>query len=319
MKILSLFDGVGCGHLALRRAGIQIDSYDAYEIDKDAIDTAQFNFPDIVQHGDVAKEDFAKYCGKVDLIIGGSPCQGFSQLGKQLNFNDPRSKLFFEFIRALKESKPRYFLLENVVMKKEWKDIISSYLGVKPIEINSSLFSAQNRRRLYWTNIPFYKNIQDKRIKLQDILENNLSNAPEVNLSNCVINGIRGVVEKYGFLPQMFNPYNRSWIKDKAPTLSTGSMITSSCAVLIFENHNNGNFIVKNNHIIIGNEKFLTSLQNGRYILRRLTLVEAKRLQTIPDDFMFTVGDTKAFKMLGNGWTIDVIAHILSGLEGLDE
>lgn len=319
MKILSLFDGIGCGHLALRRAGIQIDSYDAYEIDKDAIDTAQFNSPDIVQHGDVTTEDFTKYCGKIDLLMGGSPCQGFSQLGKQLNFNDARSKLFFEFVRALEESKPRYFLLENVSMKKEWQDIISSYIGVEPIEINSSLFSAQNRRRLYWTNIPFCKNIQDKGIKLQDILENNLLKVPEVNLSNCVIGGIRGVVEKYGFLPQVFNPYNRSWIKDKAPTLSTGSMITSSCAVLIFEKCRDGNFIVENNHIIIGNEKFLTSLQNGCYILRRLTLTEAKRLQTIPDDFMFSTGETKAFKMLGNGWTVDVISYILSGLEELDE
>lgn len=171
MRVLSLFDGICCGHLALERAGIKIDSYDAYEIEKNAIKATETNFPDVVHHGDVTKEDFTKYQGKIDLIIGRSPCQGFSSSGKQLNFNDPRSKLFFEYVRAIKECQPKYFLLENVVMKKEWQDIISSYLGVEPIEINSSLVSAQNRRRLYWTNIPNVTLPEDKNITLEDILE----------------------------------------------------------------------------------------------------------------------------------------------------
>ena len=171
MRVLSLFDGICCGHLALERAGIKIDSYDAYEIEKNAIKATETNFPDVIQHGDVTKEDFTKYKGKIDLIIGRSPCQGFSSSGKQLNFNDPRSKLFFEYVRAIKECQPKYFLLENVVMKKEWQDIISSYLGVEPIEINSSLVSAQNRRRLYWTNIPNVTLPEDKNITLEDILE----------------------------------------------------------------------------------------------------------------------------------------------------
>lgn len=172
MRVLSLFDGISCGHLAFDKAGIKIDSYDAYEIEKNAIKATQTNFPDVIQHGDVTKEDFTKYKDKIDILIGGSPCQGFSFAGKMLNFNDPRSKLFFEFVRALKETKPKYFLLENVVMKKEYQDIISSYLGVKPIEINSSLVSAQNRKRLYWTNIPNVTLPQDKNITLDDVLEN---------------------------------------------------------------------------------------------------------------------------------------------------
>ena len=171
MRVLSLFDGICCGHLALERAGIKIDSYDAYEIEKSAIKATQANFPDVIHHGDVTKEDFTKYKDKVDIIIFGSPCQGFSSSGKQLNFSDPRSKLFFEAVRAINECNPKYFLMENVVMKKEWQDIISSYLGVEPIEINSSLVSAQNRRRLYWTNIPNVTLPKDKNITLADILE----------------------------------------------------------------------------------------------------------------------------------------------------
>lgn len=171
MRVLSLFDGIYCGHLALERAGIKIDSYDAYEIEKNAIKATEANFPDVVQHGDVTKEDFTKYKGKVDLLIGRSPCQGFSFSGKMLNFSDTRSKLFFEYVRAIKQAQPKYFLLENVVMKKEYEEVIASYLGVQPIEINSSLVSAQNRRRLYWTNIPNITLPKDKNIKLEDILE----------------------------------------------------------------------------------------------------------------------------------------------------
>lgn len=154
MKVLSLFDGISCGRVALERAGIPVETYYASEIDKYAIQIAQKNYPDTIQIGDVTKVDFSEYIGKVDLIIGGSPCQGFSFAGKQLNFNDPRSKLFFEFLRAVRTIKPKYFLLENVKMKKEFQDIISERLGVQPIEINSALVSAQNRIRLYWTNIP---------------------------------------------------------------------------------------------------------------------------------------------------------------------
>ena len=170
MRVLSLFDGMACGYEALLKAWIKVDKYYASEIDKYAIQIAMKNHPDIIQVGDVTKlkgEDFKD----VDMIIGGSPCQGFSMAWKMLNFNDPRSKLFFEFVRLVKEIKPKYFLLENVKMKKEFQDVISEYMWVQPIEINSALVSAQNRKRLYRTNIPWVTQPEDKGILLKDILE----------------------------------------------------------------------------------------------------------------------------------------------------
>ena len=154
LNVLSLFDGMSCGQLALKKAGIKVNKYFSSEIDKYAIKVTQANFPDTIQLGDV-KAITSNQVGTIDLFIGGSPCQGFSFAGKQLNFNDPRSKLFFEYARLLKEIKPKYFLLENVRMKKESQDIISKCLGIEPIAINSNIVSAQNRYRLYWTNIPF--------------------------------------------------------------------------------------------------------------------------------------------------------------------
>ena len=141
MKVLSLFDGISCGQVALERAGIKVDNYFASEIDKYAIKVTQKNYPNTIQLGDVCNIK-GNELPKIDLLIGGSPCQGFSFAGKQLNFNDPRSELFFEFVRILKEVKPKYFLLENVKMKKEYQNVISKHLGVEPIEINSALVSA---------------------------------------------------------------------------------------------------------------------------------------------------------------------------------
>ena len=170
INVLSLFDGMSCGQIALERAGIAVDNYYASEIDKYAIQITQKNYPGTVQLGNVTSwRDWN--LPDNDLIIGGSPCQGFSFAGKQLNFEDPRSKLFFEFVDVLKKVNPKYFLLENVKMKREYQDIISEYLGVEPVEINSSLVSAQNRVRLYWTNIPNVTQPEDKGINLTDILE----------------------------------------------------------------------------------------------------------------------------------------------------
>ena len=148
MKVLSLFDGISCGRVALERAGIPIEKYYAYEIDRYAIQISEKNYPDIVHCGDVTDADFTQYHGQIDLLIGGSPCQGFSFAGKRLNFEDPRSKLFFEYVRALKEVKPTYFLFENTPMKKGVQDAISELLGVDPILVNSSLVSAESRKRL---------------------------------------------------------------------------------------------------------------------------------------------------------------------------
>jgi len=169
MNVLSLFDGMSCGQIALNKAGIKYDKYFSSEIDKFAIQVTQHNYPETIQIGDVTQVKGTDL-PPIDLLIGGSPCQGFSFAGKQLNFEDPRSALFFEFVRLMEECKPKYFLLENVVMKKEFEDVITQHMGVKPILINSNLVSAQNRKRLYWTNIPNIQQPEDKNIKMSDIL-----------------------------------------------------------------------------------------------------------------------------------------------------
>ena len=181
MKVLSLFDGMSCGRIALDQLGIPVEKYYASEIDKYAIQVSQANYPDIEQVGDICNLDPKDY-QDVDLMLAGSPCQGFSFAGKQLAFDDSRSALFFEFIRLLKEIKPKYFLLENVRMKKEFLQVISQQVsecypeitfGIEPIFINSSLLSAQSRQRYYWTNIPGIQEPEDKGIVLRDILEDN--------------------------------------------------------------------------------------------------------------------------------------------------
>ena len=172
MNVLSLFDGMSCGRLALDRLGIEVDQYYAAEIDKYAIQVTQKNWPETIQLGDVTQIK-GKDLPKIDLILAGSPCQGFSFAGKQLAFDDPRSALFFEFVRILKECNPKYFLLENVKMKKEFLDIITQQVGAEPILINSALVSAQNRQRYYWTNIPGVEQPENRGIVLRDILETN--------------------------------------------------------------------------------------------------------------------------------------------------
>lgn len=183
IKVLSLFDGISCGQIALERAGVEVDSYFASEIDKYAIEVTTNNYPNTIQLGDVSflDENKLKELPKIDLLIGGSPCQGFSIAGKKLNFDDPRSRLFFEYVRVLKWIKENNnpnvkFLLENVKMKKEWLDIITSNLDVSPILINSNLLSAQNRERYYWTNIKYLNHPEDKGILLRDILDKNIDN-----------------------------------------------------------------------------------------------------------------------------------------------
>ena len=302
MRVLSLFDGICCGHLALERAGIKIDSYDAYEIEKNAIKATETNFPDVIQHGDVTKEDFTKYQGKIDLIIGRSPCQGFSSSGKQLNFNDPRSKLFFEYVRAIKECQPKYFLLENVVMKKEWQDIISSYLGVEPIEINSSLVSAQNRRRLYWTNIPNVTLPEDKNITLEDILE-------DIEFPNpAAIRGRR--LNKATIVGRRLDKNGHRKDTDKTIPIT-------QCLEVRATNTDKSNCLTT-----VDKDNVLTPLPIGRHPdafknnlpFRYYTTKEMCRLQTVPDNFLNMIPDSAARKALGNGWTVDVIAHIFSFL-----
>lgn len=175
MNIVSYFDGISCGQIAINKLGIKYKNYFAYEIDKYAIQVTQKNYPMTKQMGSVVDADL-NALPKIDLLIGGSPCQGFSFAGKQLNFEDERSKLFFEFVKAKKMLKPKFWLLENVKMKKESEQVITKFLGVKPIEICSSLVSAQERKRLYWTNIPNIQQPKDKGLFLQDIIKPNSRN-----------------------------------------------------------------------------------------------------------------------------------------------
>ena len=273
INVFSLFDGMSCGQLALQKAGVKVNTYHASEIDKWAMQISRKNFPSTLQMGDITKlEDWRLELIRdeigIDLVIGGSPCQGFSFAGNQLNFEDPRSKLFFDFVRVLKILKPKYFLLENVRMKKESQDIISEYLGVEPVAINSNLVSAQNRHRLYWTNIPF--NIpEDKGIILADILEDGATDREKAHCLDA--NYFKG-----GNLKSYFEKHRRQ--------------------------------LVFNNRCIQEGEADI------KETYRKLSCLECERLQTVPDGYTKGVSNTQRYKMLGNGWTVDVIAHIFKGL-----
>lgn len=298
INVLSLFDGLGCGRIALEREGIKVNNYFASEIDKYAVKVANNNYPDIEQLGDVTNAKGADL-PHIDLLIGGSPCQGFSFAGKQLNFDDPRSILFFEFARILKELKPKYFLLENVKMKKEYQDIISAQLGVQPIEINSALVSAQNRKRLYWTNIPGVKQPEDKGILLRDIIENGFVDR---NKAYCVdANYYKG-----GNLKQYYEKARRQ--------------LVFGCAMRgrydqnkkIYQNIEFNGTEKSNSITTVRKDSILFNKQG----FRKLTPVECERLQTIPDNYTEGVSNTQRYKMLGNSWTVDVIKHIFKGLHG---
>ena len=456
MNVLSLFDGMSCGRIALERLGIQVDNYYASEIDKYAIQVSQANYPDIIQVGDVTELDTSTL-PKIDLIMGGSPCQGFSFAGKQLAFDDPRSALFFEFVRCVEELKPKYFLLENVRMKKEYLDVISEYMGVEPIMINSALVSAQNRVRFYWTNIPGIEQPEQRGIVLRDILETETDERPvkdtkrnqrhyknEDEKSLCMTatmykgagnNSMTLVpnkqyiskqsVEKYveDVNAEFNDPYNKKTVKgDKSTTLRTnssngnmwvndkaikdslvvnsyrevrtdeakamrkkvrqktgkdhtpfrakklvpredgkvGTLTTSltndhkisitydsitvdkqkkqltikeatkkgyttiedgDCFDMTFPNsktRRGRNMKDKSNCLTAANYDYMRyehSDEDKEVYWRKLTPVECERLQTVPDNYTNHVSNTQRYKMLGNGWTIEVITHILKNME----
>lgn len=290
MNVLSLFDGMACGRLALEKAGIKVDNYYASEIDKYAMQIAKKNWPDIIHIGDVQNVKGADL-PKIDLIIGGSPCQGFSFAGKQLNFDDPRSKLFFDFVRLKDECRPKYFLLENVKMKKESQQVITDYLEVDPVEINSALLSAQNRRRLYWSNLPI-KQPEDKGIMLADILE---SGVIDRDKSYCIdANYSKGSnLNQYYEKSRrqiVFEPYNSKYRQDQTTPATAEKHPTLRANA--------------------GGKARGIGIHNEELYWRKLTPVECERLQTVPDNYTEGVSNTQRYKMLGNGWTVDVIAHI---------
>ncbi len=310
MNVLSLFDGISCGQVALERVGIQVSNYYASEIDKYCIQITQKNYPNTIQIGDVTEVKGSKYKG-IDLLIGGSPCQGFSFAGKQLNFEDPRSKLFFEYVRILNEVNPKYFLLENVKMKKEYQDIISRYLGVEPIEINSSLVSAQNRKRLYWTNIPGVERPTDKGILLENIVEEDA--LVDRDKAHCIIGSIGRTTHREYFKKNqgqlvyiaimLSNIYGG--FKEMKPRVHLGKSVTIRTAA-------GGGHIPS--LIIEGKEKSF-SLEEFKKFIRKVTPLECERLQTLPDNYTEGISNTQRYNCIGNGWTVDVIAHILSNIE----
>ena len=376
MNVLSLFDGMSCGQIALNKAGVKYDKYYASEIDKYAIEVAQANYPHTIQLGDVTTlmkgiplgEEVNKGmilemdAHRIDLMLAGSPCQGFSVAGKQLDFDDPRSKLFFEFVRikdaidlrrGVLGKKPVKFLLENVPMKQESQDIITKYLGVKPVMINSSLFSAQNRKRLYWTNIPFdTMPTADKGIVLQDILEDGIANEAMTNKlgkSHCITARYNGAVwwnsiqRKQRTMVQVgeadnikgFDSIKRIYSPNgKAPTLTTmqGGHREPKVAIgRIVNRRLDANGVRKDNQLelplstqleISDSDKSncLTTVNKDNVVVegmqwRKLTPLECERLQTVPDNYTNHVSNSQRYKMLGNGWTVDVIAHIMKGLK----
>jgi DNA (cytosine-5)-methyltransferase 3A len=389
INVLSLFDGMSCGQIALERAGISVNKYYASELDAHAMKITQHNYPNTIQLGDVTKwKEWDIDWASIDLVIGGSPCQGFSFAGKQLNFDDPRSKLFFEFVdichRVADENPKMKFMLENVRMKKEYQDVISKYLGVEPIAINSSLVSAQNRYRLYWTNIPNVTQPEDKGILLRDIILDEVDDKyylsaeaidymgrlrngkprweyhknPIDGKSACLTaNMHKGV--PYGVLRITGAAQRGRYLVDgKRADHTVDSMsglteqriefredLKSNCLTSVQKDSLVGILIVpeatKKGYVEINPNEgvdltFINSkTRRGRkmedksncltaanydycwydgYICRKLTPIECERLQTVPDNYTSVVSNTQRYKALGNGWTVDVIAHIFDHL-----
>ena len=445
MNVLSLFDGMSCGRIALDRLGIKVDNYYSSEIDKYAMQVSKANYPDIIQIGDVTKINYEEL-PQIDLIMGGSPCQGFSFAGKQLAFDDPRSALFFCFWRAVKHLKPKYFLLENVRMKKEYLDVISEYMGVEPIMINSALVSAQNRVRYYWTNIPGVEQPEQRDIVLRDILETETINSEktqqkpvkvgmnveqvkvrkhEVEITSLqyllremkkecgktnkqiakeTVTPITKVEHWFRTDSSFAIPSDDIWIKlkevlgiktdlfdaqiiefeyrdgvyetkqrvysenGKSPTLTAGnkeqyiethdtpkqvgtavdikghdqikrvysedgkSSTLTTCGgghrepkVLAgaFRGRYEDDGTIKQKLELRqgGKTNSLTTVQKDNVVTkdnvywRKLTPVECERLQTVPDNYTNHVSNTQRYKMLGNGWTIETITHILKNMD----
>ena len=380
LTVLSLFDGMSCGAIALREAGIKVKQYFASEIDKTAILQATHNFPDTIQLGSVVNLSAANL-PKIDLLIGGSPCQGFSFAGKQMNFKDPRSVLFFEYVRILNEIRAYNpdvkFLLENVRMRAEYENVISSHLGLQPVAINSSLVSAQNRLRLYWTNILtaatphlFGETVftaipqpKDKGIYLRDVLDDvadtryflsrkdieklekqiayesenqkSLSEEQFMELFRDI-----DFCETYALAPvSCFCPEN--WISNHiirpSPEIERFpvSAIQNGRAIRDCSSKTDSTVIISGaivspqfgggfRPILSGKAPCLLATSSNSaacliingddMVLRRLTPKECCRLQTIPDWYEWVCSEPQIYKMLGNGWTVDVISHILQFL-----
>lgn len=304
MNVLSLFDGLSASKVALDRSKIKIKNYFASEIDIHAINVSQKNYPDIKHIGDVVLIE-GKSLPKIDLLIGGSPCQDLSIAGKKEGLNGERSKLFYHFLRLKNEIKPKYFLLENVAsMTDENKDIISNLMGIEPLMINSNLLSAQNRERYYWTNIQKIKQPDDKKIFLRDILEENVLQCKigEAVRRRCadsnedLYNKIIQMMISKGFVLEDFS-YNKH--------IKTNKHLNPK------KNQNKSGCLTGGGHSG-GNHSDMDMLVFSNNIIRRYSINEYLRLQTLPDNYTDIVSPSQQYKMIANSFTVDVISHILN-------
>lgn len=295
MKVLSLFDGISCGLVALEKAGIPVERYVAYEIEESAIEISSKSFPDIERRGDVTEADFTEFTG-FDLLLGGSPCQDLSINKKnRQGLEGKRSGLFWEYVRALREAEPRYFLFENNYnMPREDEEKITEALGVNPIMVNSALVSPQQRRRLYWTNIPDIKQPVDvDSMTVNDIIEHDVKRE---NLFDETI-------------------FNRNMFKigyHNKP-LRIGTIGKGGQGERVYSVHGKTVTLTANG----GGRGAKTGLYLIDGAVRKLTPKEAERAQGLPDDYTLVdgVSDNQRYKAIGNGWTIDVIVHFLLQLK----
>lgn len=350
MRVLSLFDGISCGMLALNRAGIPVEEYHAFEIDKYAMEVSKKNFPEIIQHGNVFDGKFKDFQG-YDLLIGGSPCTywSISKKNRETTSDGEGFRLFMEYVRALNESKCKYFLYENnYSIHQNIKNDISEKLGVQPIMINSALFSAQQRKRCYWTNIPNITQPKDRGILLNDILDNAVSwheksycmtasyskavlhNSLKRNQRTMVAVPVYGAAQRgryneHGSTEQHIEIRNDG----KSNCLTTVQKDSLICKPVRIGQYGKGGqgqriYSVHGKSVTLsangGGQGAKTGLYkidlpDGDYIIRKLTPVEAERLQTLPDNYTAGISDTQRYKCIGNAWTVDVIAHIFKGLE----
>jgi len=300
MNVLSLFDGMSCGQIALERAGIKVDKYYASEIKEHAIKVTQSNYPNTIQLGDVTKIK-ADDLPKIDLLIGGSPCQDFSQANRERKgLYGEKSGLFFQYLRLLEELKPRYFLLENVKMKKEHQDIISYYLGVEPININSKIISGQLRNRFYWTNIQNIEPLKDKGVNLSSIL----SDGYTYRLKS------RALLESDSRpLSTPIKMFHRYYAKGFTTVVFKDKNHYDECKLHYEQNYKG----------LSANEIDGNLVDNSIYDgLRYLNQNELERLQTVPHNYTKELDRNDAACLLGDGWTVDVIAHIFKGLKDED-
>lgn len=312
INVLSLFDGISCGQIALKKAGLKINNYFASEIDKHAIKVTQENYPKTIQLGNVV-DIKGEHLPKIDLLCGGSPCQSFSMAGNKDGFNG-KSGLFFEWLRLYNEIQPKYFLLENVLMKKEWESEISRLVGAGPVMINSSNFSAQARNRLYWTNIPLKKENFKNNTYLCDILQKESDKKylliNNYQLKSCKTNDSRLKILSDNYrIRHKINSQKPVLVSEVVGDTPSGRSRQTDRLYSIFSKC----------PTLLANRACDLKIDCGSSDFnkwRTLTPLEAERLQTVPEGYTSCVSDAQRFKCLGNGWTVDVIAYIFSSLIG---